>query len=75
MWTLVSDIWNGVSGDAGYAGCMTEVSAIGLAKGKPNLKSSCAFSVEKITVRGGGPNGSLKWGSGSPASCSALTPH
>jgi hypothetical protein len=25
MWTLVSDIWNGVSGDAGYNGCMTAV--------------------------------------------------
>jgi len=74
MWTLVSDIWNGVSGDAGYEGCMTAVPAIGLEKGKPNLKSSCAFSVEKITVRGGGPNGSLKWGAGSPASCSVLTP-
>jgi hypothetical protein len=73
MWTLVSDIWNGVSGDAGYAGCMTAVSSIGLAKDKPNLKSSCAFSVEKILLRGGGKNGSLQWGKGSPASCAALT--
>jgi hypothetical protein len=25
MWTLVSDIWNGLSGDDGYLGCMTGI--------------------------------------------------
>ena len=72
-WSLESDLWNGVSGDAGYAGCMTEVPGV-VDKGKPNLKSSCALSVEKIVLRGGGANGSLRWGAGSPAKCSALTP-
>jgi hypothetical protein len=73
MWTLVSDIWNGVSGDAGYAGCMTAVSSLGLDQGKPNLKSKCALSVEKILLKGGGKNESLQWGEGSPASCAVLT--
>jgi hypothetical protein len=73
MWTLVADVWNGVSGDAGYAGCMGAVPSIGLAAGQPNLKSSCALSVEKITLRGGGPNDSLQWGKGSPARCAVLT--
>ena len=73
MWTLISDLWNGVSGDAGYAGCMTAVPGV-VDKGKPNLKSSCALSVEKIVLRGSGPNGSLRWGGGSPAQCAALTP-
>ncbi|GMI16324.1 hypothetical protein TrLO_g11841 [Triparma laevis f. longispina] len=72
IWTLVSDVWNGVSGDEGYTGCMTEVPEIGLAAGKPNMDTKCAVSVEKITLRGdnGGP---LMFASGSPASCSALT--
>ena len=73
MWTLVSDIWNGVSGDAGYAGCMTAVPSIGLEEGKPNLSSDCAFSVERIVLRGGGLNGTLQWGAGSPTSCAVLT--
>ena len=73
QWTLVSDVWNGVSGDAGYAGCMTAVPSIGLDARKPNLKSSCALSVQKITLRGGGPNQSLQWGKGSPAECAVLT--
>ena len=72
-WTLVSDVWNGVSGDAGYAGCMTAVPDLGLASGQPNLESSCALSVERIVIRGGGPNGSLRWGDGSPEKCGALT--
>ena len=73
MWTLVSDIWNGVSGDAGYAGCMTAVPAIGLDKGKPNLKSTCALSVEKLVLRGSGEGGKLSFGKGSPAACAVLT--
>ena len=72
MWTLVSDIWNGVSGDAGYAGCMTAVPAV-VEKGKPNLQSQCATSVSRIVVRGSGPNGSLQWGAGSAATCAVLT--
>lgn len=72
MWTLVSDIWNGVSGDAGYKGCMTAVGGV-VDAGKPNLKSSCAISVERIVLRGSGPGGRLKWGEGSPASCSVLS--
>ena len=73
QWTLVSDVWNGVGGDAGYAGCMTAVPALDLLKGKPNLNSKCALSVEHIVLRGGGKNQSLQWGAGSPASCAALT--
>ena len=73
QWTLVSDIWNGLSGDAGYAGCMTAVPGV-VEEGKPNLDSRCALSVEKITVRGGGPAGSIRWGAGSPSACSVLTP-
>ena len=69
----MSDLWNGVSGDAGYAGCMTAVPSIGLAKGEPNLKSKCKMSVEKILLQGHGPNGSLQWAAGSPPSCAALT--
>ncbi|KAL1515491.1 hypothetical protein AB1Y20_002115 [Prymnesium parvum] len=72
MWTLVSDIWNGVAGDEGYKGCMTEVAGE-VEAGKPNLKSQCALSVQKIRLRGGGPNGRLQWGAGSPAECMALT--
>jgi hypothetical protein len=39
MWTLVSDIWNGVAGDAGYTGCMTAVPALNLDKNTPNLNN------------------------------------
>lgn len=73
MWTLVSDIWNGVDGDDGYYGCMTAVPDIGLDSGVPNLDSNCAVSVENILLRGGGPNDSLQWGEGSAAICSVLT--
>ncbi|GMI04156.1 hypothetical protein TrVE_jg7025 [Triparma verrucosa] len=72
LWTLVSDVWNGVSGDAGYTGCMTEVPEIGLAAGKPNMDSKCTVSVERITLRG--DNGApLTFAPGSPSSCSTLT--
>ena len=74
QWTLVSDIWNGVTGDDGYYGCMTAVPEIGLEAAVPNLNSTCAVSVENIVLRGGGPNMSLQWGEDSPASCSVLTP-
>ena len=73
LWTLVSDIWNGVGGDGGYHGCMTAVPSIGLPAGKPNLLSDCRFSVTNITLRGGGPGGKLQWGGNSPASCNVLT--
>jgi len=73
MWTLVSDVWNGVTGDDGYFSCTSAVSSIDLPLNKPNLNSDCAFSVERITLRGGGPNESLQWGAGSPAYCSKLT--
>lgn len=73
MWTLVSDIWNGVSGDEGYYGCMTAVPSISLEAAQPNMNSSCAFSVENIVVRGGGPNQSIQWGEGSSTSCNVLT--
>ncbi len=72
-WTLVSDIWNGVSGDSGYQGCMTAVPSINLPAGQPNLESKCSFSVERITLRGGGENASLRWGAGSPIQCAELT--
>lgn len=73
MWTLVSDIWNGVSGDPSFDGCMSAVPSLGLERAKPNLNSRCAFSVEKITIRGGGPNDSITFGEGSPQACSAFT--
>jgi len=73
LWTLVSDIWNGVSGDSGYAACMTAVPSIGLEKEQPNLKSHCEIEVKKIVLKGSGPNQSLKWGAGSSPSCAALT--
>ena len=69
----VSDIWNGVSGDDGYSGCMTEVPDINLPSGQPNLNSECAFSVEKIVLRGGGPDGRLLWAEGSPTYCDVFT--
>ena len=62
-----------MSGDGGYAGCMTAVESIGLAKGKPNLKTKCKLSVEKIVLKGQGPNESLQWATGSPPSCAVLT--
>jgi len=74
LWTLVSDVWNGVRGDEGYQACMNAVPGIGLGARVPNLRSSCAFSVENIILRGGGPNGSLRWPGGTPAYCSVLTP-
>lgn len=42
-------------------------------KDQPNLQTHCAFSVERITLRGGGAGGKLQWGAGSPAECDALT--
>lgn len=74
MWTLVSDIWNGVTGDFGYQSCMTAVPSLGLNKGAPNLRSRCAVSIKGIVLRGGGPNRSLRWGPSSHAACAALTP-
>lgn len=71
QWTMVSDIWNGVSGDAGYAGCMTAVPSINLAQGMPNTKSSCAVSVERITLRG--VNGPLRWPEGTSKDCNVFT--
>ena len=73
MWTLVSDIWNGISGDAGYTGCMTAIPEIGLEAMQPYMNSTCATSVENIVVKGSGPNNSLQWGDGSPDYCNALT--
>jgi hypothetical protein len=73
MWTLVSDIWNGVGGDAGYTGCMTAVPDIGLPAMQPNLDTKCSYSVQNLVLRGGGPNASLQWGEGSPDTCDVLT--
>jgi hypothetical protein len=73
LWTLVSDIWNGLSGDDGYSGCMTAVPELGLAAGKPNYDSKCKLSVENIVVRGDGSNGHLEFAAGSPDYCSLLT--
>merc|ERR1711865_338542 len=67
MWTLVSDLWNGLNGDAGYAACMSATGGVG--HGKPNMKSECAVSVENVVLRGDGPNGALPFGPGSPDSC------
>ena len=73
LWTLVSDIWNGVGGDDGYTGCMTAVPSIGLNAGQPNLNSHCSISVQQIVVRGGGVNGSIQWGKGSNSNCKVIT--
>jgi hypothetical protein len=73
QWTLIADIWNGVSGDSGFAGCMTAVPGIGLAAGEPNLDSNCTLSVERVVVRGSGPGGKLIFGPGSPPDCAVLT--
>jgi hypothetical protein len=72
MWTLVSDVWNGVRGDSGYTACMNAVTGV-VGAHVPNLNSKCAFSIEKVRLRGGGAGGRLQWGAGSPSSCSALT--
>jgi hypothetical protein len=73
MWTLVSDLWNGVTGDEGYQACMIEVPGV-VGAGQPNYNTQCKTSVQKIKLRGGGPNQSLQWGVGSPAHCSVFTP-
>lgn len=65
----VSDVWNGLHGDGGFAACMTAVD--GADHGTPNLKSSCAVSVESVVLRG--TNGTLAFGSGSPPECSIFT--
>jgi hypothetical protein len=73
VWTLVSDIWNGVKGDAGYAGCMTAVPGI-VEKGQPNLNSNCVISVERILLRGNATTGGkLSFSSGSPDKCLQFT--
>ena len=44
-------------------------------QGKPNLNGGCKISVEKVTIKGGGSNGSLRWGKGSDINkCKILTP-
>merc|ERR1711957_124061 len=70
MWTLVSDLWNGLRGDGGYDACMS--AADGVDHGKPNMKSECAVSVEDVVLRGSGPNGALTFGPGSPQACSVF---
>jgi hypothetical protein len=73
MWTLLSDVWNGVKGDSGYQGCMGEVPSLGVDKLEPNFNSHCEFSVENILVKGSGLNGAIQWGKGSPNYCRHLT--
>jgi hypothetical protein len=43
MFTFISDIWNGLSGDGGYWGCTG---------GAPPSTKSCRTSVRHITVQG-----------------------
>lgn len=71
-WTIISDAWNGVGGDAGYSACMVEVEGV-VGAGRPNYNSNCAFSVENLIVKGGGPGGALQWGAGSAENCRYLT--
>lgn len=74
LWTLVSDIWNGVSGDGGYSACMSAIPGV-VEQGKPNLNGGCKFSVEHVVLKGGGPNNSLRWGKGSSKElCQVFTP-
>jgi len=42
MYTMVSDIWNGNSGDGGYSGC---------AGGKPHYSTGCSISVTNIRFK------------------------
>lgn len=42
MYTMVSDIWNGLDGDGGYAGC---------AGGKTHASSGCHISITNIRVQ------------------------
>jgi len=44
MYRLVSDLWNGVHGDAGWTGCT--------AGGNTNYGSQCKFSVTNIKIKG-----------------------
>ena len=53
---------------------MTEVSSLGLPKEKPNLNSTCSFSVQNLILRGGGPNGNLQWPDNTPEECYVFTP-
>ena len=73
QYTLVSDIWNGVWGDVGFEHCMSAVPGINLQKKMANVNSLCKFSIENILLRGGGPNGALRWGPGTPSRCEVLT--
>ena len=73
IWTLVSDIWNGVTGDSGYAGCMTEVPGV-VDAGQPNLNSECVIGVERILLRGNATtNETLTFSSESPDKCKQFT--
>ena len=73
IWYLVSDVWNGVDGDDGYYGCMTEVPSLGLGAAKPHMNSTCSMSVQRIFIRGtGGENGTIKLTETSPEKCKSL---
>ena len=62
-WSLVSDIWNGVTGDAGFEGCMNAVddSGVSLFKGEPRRATGvpCKIAVTNIKLLG-------DWKKGSP---------
>lgn len=42
VFTFISDIWNGNSGDSGYQGC---------AHGHPHLDAACGFSIRNIRLQ------------------------
>lgn len=42
VYTMISDIWNGLDGDGGYQGC---------AGGQPHYSSGCTFSVTNIRFK------------------------
>lgn len=72
IWSLVSDVVNGVDGDSGYHGCMTSVPGV-VKKGQPNLNSTCSISVERVLIRGNETSGRMVFSSSSPPECDAFT--
>jgi hypothetical protein len=73
LWTLVSDVWNGVFSWSNYY-CMGPIPELGLGHCEPYLNTTCGYSIENIRLRGNGPNGNLRFSDGSPESCNVLTP-
>jgi hypothetical protein len=63
---LISDIWNGTKGDAGYQGCM------GCDKDCAKKNNGCSTSIEKIRVTWSDPNYKNKFNDDDKNKCSVL---